>query len=94
MNVFLGFGESDFILFFKGSFHLPSMEFILSHLGSSSFNSNEELLEEIVINNKIAMQVSIACVNIWEYFTVIELDEESEKSINLAVNVWDILTTM
>jgi hypothetical protein len=70
------------------------MEFILSHLGSSSFNSNEELLEEIVINNKIAMQVSIACVNIWEYFTVIELDEESEKSINLAVNVWDILTTM
>jgi hypothetical protein len=70
------------------------MEFILTHLDLSSFNSDKELLEEIVVNDQIAMQATIACVNIWEYFTSIELDEESEKSFNLDVNVWDILTTM
>jgi hypothetical protein len=64
LNVYLGFGESDFIFLFYGSFQLPSMEFILSHLGSSSFNSDNELLEEIVINDQIAMQATIACVNI------------------------------
>jgi hypothetical protein len=37
------------------------MEFILSHLGSSSSNSNDELLEEIVVNDQIAMQATIAC---------------------------------
>ncbi len=94
LNVFLGLGVSDFILFCKGSFHLPTMEFILSHLGLNSSNSDEELLEEIVINDHIAMQVTIACVNIWEYFTSIELDEESEKLVNLDVSVWVILTTM
>jgi hypothetical protein len=70
------------------------MEFILSHLGSSSSNSDEELLEEIVVNDQIAMQATIACVNIWEYFTSIELNEENEKLVNLDVSVWDILTTM
>ncbi len=70
------------------------MEFILTHFDLSSFNSDEELLEEIVINNQIIVQVTIDCVDIWEYFTSIELDEENEKSINLDVSVWDILTTM
>jgi hypothetical protein len=70
------------------------MEFILTHLDLSSFNSNKELLEEIAVNDQITMQATIACVNIWEYFTSIELDEESEKSFNLYVNVWDILTIM
>jgi len=70
------------------------MEFILSHLGSSSSNSDEELLEEIVVNDQIAMQATIACVNIWEYFTSIELNEENEKLVKLDVSVWDILTTM
>jgi hypothetical protein len=35
------------------------------------------LLEEIAIDDWIAMQVAIACVNTWEYFTLAELDEES-----------------
>ncbi len=70
------------------------MEFILSHLGSSFSNSDKELLEEIVINDQIAMQATIACGNIWEYFTSIELDEESEKLVILDVSVWDILTSM
>jgi hypothetical protein len=43
------------------------MEFILSHLGSSSFNSDKELLEEIVINDQIAIQATIASVNILEF---------------------------
>jgi hypothetical protein len=38
--------------------------------------------EEIAVNDKIAMQAAIACVNIWEYFTSIGLDEENEKSVN------------
>ncbi len=53
LNDFLGFGESDFIFLFSGSFHLSSMEFILTHLDSSSFNSNKELLEEFAINDQI-----------------------------------------
>ncbi len=40
------------------------------------------------------MQVAIACVNIWEYFTLAELDEESGQSINPNVGVQDILATM
>jgi hypothetical protein len=70
------------------------MEFILSHPGLSSSNSDKELFEEIVVNDQIAVQTIIVYVNIWEYFTSIELDEESEKSINLHISVWDILTTM
>jgi hypothetical protein len=40
------------------------MEFILTHLDLSSFNSDKELLEEIVVNNKIAVQATIVYVNI------------------------------
>ncbi len=99
LNVFLRFGESNYLFiylfkFFWGSFHVPSMEFILTHLDLSSFNSDKELLEEIAVNDQIVVQVTIACVNIWEYFTWIELDEENEKSVNPNVSVWDILTTM
>jgi hypothetical protein len=70
------------------------MEFVLSHLGLSSSNSDEELLGEIVVNDQITVQATIVYVNIWEYFTSIELDEESEKSVNPDVSVWDILTTV
>jgi hypothetical protein len=79
---------------FLGFIHLPSMEFNLTHLDLSSFNNDKELLEEIAVNDQIAMQATIACVNIWEYFTSIELDEKNEKSVNPNVSVWDILTTM
>jgi hypothetical protein len=70
------------------------MEFILTHLDLSSFNSDKELLEEIVVNDQIVVQAIIACVNIWEYFIKIELDEKKKKSVNPNVSVWDILTTM
>ncbi len=70
------------------------MEFILTHLDLSSFNSDKELLEEIVVNNKIEVQATIVYVNIWEYFTSIMLDEENEKLVNPNVSVWNILTIM
>jgi hypothetical protein len=34
------------------------MEFILTHLDLSSFNSDKELLEEIAVNDQIAMQAT------------------------------------
>ncbi len=70
------------------------MEFILSHLDLSSFSSNEKLLEEIVVDDHIAVQATITCVNTWEYFISTKLDEESGQSINLDVDVRDILATM
>ncbi len=63
------------------------MEFILTHLDLSSFNSDKELLEEIAVNDQVAVQGTIAYVNIWEYFTSIKLDEENEKSVNPNVSV-------
>jgi len=36
------------------------MEFILPHLGSSSFNNDEELIEEIAIDDQIVLHVAIA----------------------------------
>jgi len=70
------------------------MEFILTHLDLSSSNNDQELLEKIVTNDQIVVQVIIAYVNIWEYFTSTQLDEESEKSVNLDIRVQDILITM
>jgi len=70
------------------------MEFVLSHPGLSSSSSDDKLLGEIVVNDQIAVQATIVCVNIWEYFTSIESDEESEKLVNPDVTVWDILTTV
>jgi hypothetical protein len=32
------------------------------------------------------MQVAITCVNTWEYFTLVELDEKNGQSINLDVS--------
>jgi len=52
------------------------------------------LLKEIVVDDWIVVQVAIASVNIWEYFTLAKLDEESGQSINPDVGVWDILMTM
>jgi hypothetical protein len=75
--MFLRFWESHFIFLFEGSFHLASIKFILPHLDSNSSNVNKELLEEIAIDDQIAMQIAITCVNIWEYFTSTELDEEN-----------------
>jgi hypothetical protein len=46
-------------------------------------------LIKIVVDDEIAVQATITCVNTWT-----ELDEESGQSINPYVGVWDILMTM
>jgi hypothetical protein len=61
---------------------LSCIEFILTHLDLSSSNNDGELLEEIAADDEIIVQATITCVNIWEYFTSIELDEESGKLVN------------
>jgi hypothetical protein len=38
-------------------------------------------------NDQIAIQVTIVCVNTWEYFTLAKLDEENGQLINLNVVV-------
>jgi hypothetical protein len=60
----------------------------------SSSSSDEELFKEIATADQITVQATIACVNTWEYFTSIELDEESGQLVNPDVDVWEILATM
>jgi hypothetical protein len=57
-------------------------------------SNNEKFLEGIVEDNWIAMQATIMCVKIWEYFTWTKLGEECEQSINPNVGVQDVLMTM
>jgi hypothetical protein len=61
---------------------LLSREFILPHFDSNFSNGDKELFKEIAINDQIAMQMAITCVNTWEYFTLVELNEKNEQSIN------------
>jgi hypothetical protein len=81
--MFLGFWESHFSFLLEGSFHLPFMEFILSHLDSNSFSSDEKLFEEIAIDDKIAMRMTITYVNTWEYFTSFESNEKQDILITM-----------
>ncbi len=63
-------------------------------LDLNSYSNNEIFFEGIVEDDWIAMQVTIMCVNIWEYFTLTKLEEENELSINPNVGVQDVLGTM
>ncbi len=40
------------------------------------------------------VQATIACVNTWEFFTPIELEEGGEQSMDLNVGVKNVLMTM
>jgi hypothetical protein len=51
LNFFLGLLGVPFHFILEGLFHLSSMEFILPHLDSSSFNNDEELIEEIAADD-------------------------------------------
>jgi len=92
--MFLEFSKSHFIFLFKGSFQLPSMEFILSYLNSNSFYSNEELLEEIVTNDRIVCKWQSLVLTFGNIFTSAKLNEKSGHSVNLNVSVRNILATM
>jgi hypothetical protein len=51
------------------------MEFIVPSLDSSSSSNDDEFLDEIDVDHQITMQATIACVNTWEFFTPMELEE-------------------
>ncbi len=70
------------------------MEFVVPSLDSSSSSSDKELLDEIDVKHQIVVQAIITCVNIWEFFTSMELEEGGGKSVDLNIGVWNILTTM
>jgi len=70
------------------------MEFVVSSFDTNSSSNNKELLDEIDAKHQIALQATIACVNAWELFTPMELEEGGGQSVDLNIGVRDILTTM
>jgi hypothetical protein len=70
------------------------MEFVAPSFDSSSSSSDEELLDEIDAEHQIAMQVTIACVNTWEFFTPMELEEGGGHFVDPNIGVRDVLMTM
>jgi hypothetical protein len=59
------------------------MEFVASNFDSSSSSNKEELLDEIDAKHQIAMQATIACVNVCELFTPMELEEGGGQFVDL-----------
>jgi hypothetical protein len=84
-------GNLILFFFFRGPFHLPSVEFILSSLDLNFSNSNEEMVKEITTDDQIIVEAKINYVNTWEYFTLVELKEKNVQSINANIGVQDIL---
>ncbi len=58
------------------------MNFILflNHKLSSS-NNKEKLLDEIEAKDWIPIEVAIAYINTWEYFTLMELEEKGGQLV-------------
>jgi len=44
--------------------------------------------------DQIVGQVVPACANIWDFFTLAELEEEGKQSVNPNVGVQDVLATL
>jgi hypothetical protein len=63
------------------------MKYIASSLDSSSSSNNEKLLDEIDVKHQIAVQAIITCVNIWEFFTPMELEEGGGQYTDLNISV-------
>jgi hypothetical protein len=63
-------------------------------LDSSSSSSNEKFLDEINVERWIAMQATIACINTWEFFIPIELEEGGEQYMDLNIGMQNVLMTM
>ncbi len=75
-----GFKVSSSLFFLGGPYFIPTpnllfMEFIVPSLDSSSSSNDDEFLDEIDVDHQITMQATIACVNTWEFFTPMELEE-------------------
>jgi hypothetical protein len=63
------------------------MEFIAPSLDSNSSTNNKELLDEIDVKHQIVAQAIIACVNTWEFFTPMELEEGGGQFVDLNISV-------
>jgi hypothetical protein len=70
------------------------MEFVAPSLDSSSSNNDEELLDDIDVEHQIMVQATIACVNTWEFFTPMQLEEGCAQSVDLNIGVQNVLMTM
>jgi hypothetical protein len=70
------------------------MEFVAPNIDSSSSSSDEKLLDEIDVEHQIAVQATITCVNIWEFFTPTELEEGGGQYVDLNIGVQNVLMTM
>jgi len=62
-------------------------------LGPLTFGSFEEFKGMILMLN-IMVQATIACVNTWEFFTPMELEEGGGQFVDLNIDVQNVLTTM
>jgi hypothetical protein len=70
------------------------MEFIFSSLHTSFSNSGEDLLEEIEFDDWITLETTITHINIWLFFTLVNLEEGGGQSVDVNKSVWDVLMTM
>lgn len=70
------------------------MEFIFSSLHTSFSNSGEDLLEEIEFDDWITLETTIAHINIWLFFTLVNLEEVGGQLVDLNKSVWDVLMTI
>ncbi len=91
-RVLFGFRVSSSLFFLGGTYFIPTpnllfMEFVVPSLDSSSSSSDKELLDEIDVKHQIVVQAIITCVNIWEFFTSMELEEGGGKSVDLNIGV-------
>ncbi len=70
------------------------MEFITPSLDLNNSSSDKEFFDEINVEHQIAVQVAITCVNTWEFFTQMELEEGGGQFVDPNIGVWDVLATM
>jgi hypothetical protein len=63
------------------------MEFIFSSLHTSFSNSVADLLKEIEFDDRITLETTIAYINIWLFFILVNM-------VDLNKSVWDVLMTI
>jgi hypothetical protein len=63
------------------------MEFITPSLDLNNSSSDKEFFDEINVEHQIAVQVAITCVNTWEFFTQMELEEGGGQFVDPNIGV-------
>ncbi len=95
LNFLNGFWESYFIFRCGGSCHLPFIEFILSHLHSSSTNINRSCLKKLwqIIQMQCKLQLLVSTLGNISHQQSLRKKVDNWKADNWSalVVVWDIL---